>query len=310
MMDRLDAIELYVSAVEEGSLAAAARRHGRSPAAATRAVALLEQQAGEALLLRSTRKLSLTAAGDRRLQIWREVLAKLREIEPTSPEATLRGSVVLTAPELFGRLKVMPVLETFLADHPQVSARFLMLNRQVNLIGEGVDVAVRLAPLADSALSAVKIGDVGLLLCASPDYLARAGKPATLGDLQHHDCIGLNAEGEAELWPFGEETGRSGSLRSVRVKTRLSVNNAMASIDCAIRGQGLIQARSYQVAEYIASGQLVRLLEHCETAPVPAHILFPASRAKSRTIRALIDHLTPRLRRALQSAETGNAASG
>ncbi|PVM84430.1 LysR family transcriptional regulator [Caulobacter radicis] len=308
-MDRLDAIELFAAAVEEGSLAAAARRHGRSPAAVTRAVALLEQHAGEALLLRSTRKLSLTAAGDRHLQIWREVIAKLGEIAPSSRTAALRGSIVLTAPELFGRLEVMPILETFLAEHPQISARALLLNREVNLVGEGVDLAVRLAPLADSSLAAVRIGEVGAFLCASPDYLARAGEPTGLGDLQHHECIGLNGEGDAELWSFGGEAERNGRPRSVRVRTRLSVNNAMASIDGALRGRGLIQARSYQVAGHIAAGRLVRLLRHCEPGPVPAHILFPADRAKNRAVRGLIDHLTPRLRRALQVVKASEPGS-
>lgn len=125
-MDRLNAMELFVAAVEEGSLASAARRHGRSPAAVTRAVALVERGAGEPLLLRSTRRLSLTAAGDRRVAVWRDVLTKLRGIGPGSSAGPLHGGIVLTAPELFGRSKVMPLVETFLQRHPQVAARILM----------------------------------------------------------------------------------------------------------------------------------------------------------------------------------------
>ena len=298
-MDRLDSIALVVAAVEEGSLAAAARRHGRSPAAVTRAVTLLERHAGEALLLRSTRKLSLTTAGERHLAIWRDVMAKLHELEPENAPGPLQGRIVLTAPELFGRLKVMPLLETFLLDHPQAAARVLMVNRVVDLIGEGVDLAVRLAPLSDSTLTAIKVGEVRALLCASPDYLARAGSPATPHELERHDCVGLNAEGDGELWRFGATPGQERSVRSIRVSTRLSVNNAAAVIDAALRGHGVIRARSYQVAHEIAAGRLIRLLPHFEPPATPAHLVFHPDRARKGVLRAFIEHAVPTLRRDL-----------
>lgn len=303
-MDRLDAIALFVAAVEQGSLAAAARRHGRSPAAVTRAVALLERRAGETLLLRSTRKLSLTAAGERYLAIWRDVLSKLSEVEPDTSGAPLQGAIVVTAPELFGRLKVMPLVETFLDRHPRVSARVLMVNRIVNLIGEGVDLAVRLAPLPDSTLTAIKVGQVRTLFCASPGYLADRGSPMTLRDLDHHDCIGLNGEGDAELWPFSVTAERGSRARSVRVHTRLSINNAAAAVDAALRGHGIICARSYQVAEPIAAGRLVLLLPDLEPPAIPAHIVFPPDRAKSGVLRAFVEHMAPALKRELLQTRT------
>ncbi|WP_225770008.1 LysR family transcriptional regulator [Inquilinus sp. Marseille-Q2685] len=293
---------LFVAAVEAGSLAASARRYGRSPAAATRAVALLEQEAGETLLLRSTRKLSLTPAGDRHLAVWREVLAKLRELTPDEAGNPLQGEIVLTAPELFGRLKVMPLVETFLREHTQVSARVLTVNRVVNLVGEGVDLAVRLAPLPDSNLTAIKVGMVRTLLCASPAYLAAAGTLASLKDLDRHDCIGLNAESGGELWTFARADERGARTRSIRVRTRLSVNSAAASIDAALRGYGIIRPRSYQVAEHIAAGRLVRLLVDYE-APIPVHVVFPADRARRGVVRAFIDHVVPTLRRDLTAIE-------
>jgi DNA-binding transcriptional LysR family regulator len=306
-MDRLDAMTLFVAAVEEGSLAAAAKRHGRSAAAATRAVVLLERYAGETLLLRSTRKLSLTAAGERHLEISREVLARLKTLEPQVSGGALQGDIVLTAPELFGRLRVMPLVETFLKDHPQINVRVLLLNRVVNLVGEGVDLAIRLATLPDSTLTAKKIGMVRLLVCAAPSYLARAGCPAAPGDLDRHDCIGLNAEGGGELWPFdtgGTRGGeKGGGVRSTRVRTRLSLNNAAASIDAALRGQGIVYARSYQVAEHIAAGRLVRLLPEFEPPLVPAHVVFAPDRAKRRAVSALIEHLVPALKRELLAIE-------
>lgn len=303
-MDRLDAIALFVTALDEGSLAAAGRRHGRSPAAVTRAVALLEHHAGTTLLLRSTRRLSLTPAGEHHLAIWREVLSKLEEVAPDKSGTLLRGGIVLTAPELFGRLKVMPLVESFLRAHPQVSVRFLMVNRVVNLIGEGVDLAVRLAPLPDSSLGAIKIGQVRILFCAAPDYLADRNTPVTLHDLDRHTCIGLNADGDAELWPFSVPGERGTRARSVRVRTRMSLNHQAAAVDAALRGQGIICARSYQVAEHIARGRLVRILSDFEPPVVPAHVVFPTDRAKRGTVRAFIEHAVSNLKSELLQIES------
>ncbi|GAA0775923.1 MULTISPECIES: LysR family transcriptional regulator [Brevundimonas] len=309
-MDRLDAMALFVSAVDEGSLAAAARRHGRSPAAVTRAVALLEHFAGATLLLRSTRQLSLTPAGARHLATWREVLLKLDEVACEQSGGSLRGEVVLTAPELFGRLKVLPTVETFLRNHPAVSVRALLVNRVVNLIGEGVDLAVRIAPLPDSTLSAIKIGQVRILFCASPDYLNEGGAVASIGDLERHSCVGLNAESGAELWPFRAVGERKGGVRSVRVRTRLSVSHQAAVIDAALRGQGVISARSYQVAEHIAAGRLVRVLESFEPPAVPVHLVFSADRAKRGAVRSFIDHVAADLKAELLGVEANIQGRG
>lgn len=303
-MDRLDAIALFATAVDEGSLAAAGRRHGRSPAAVTRAVALLEHYAGTTLLLRSTRQLSLTPAGEHHLAIWREVLSKLAEVAPDKSGAPLRGGIVLTAPELFGRLKVMPLVESFLRAHPEVSVRFLMVNRVVNLIGEGVDLAVRLAPLPDSSLSAIKIGQVRVLYCAAPDYLADHNAPVTLGDLDSHTCIGLNADGDAELWPFSVAAERGTRVRSIRVHTRMSLTHQAAAVDAALRGQGIICARSYQVAEHIAEGRLIRILSDFEPPVIPAHVVFPSDRAKRGTVRIFIEHAVSNLKAELLRIES------
>ena len=299
-MDRLDAMSLFVTVVDEGSLAAAARRQGRSAATVTRAVALLEGLAGETLLLRSTRRLSLTSAGDRHVATWRDVLAQLGEIEMCRSAGPLRGGIVLTAPELFGRLKVMPVLEPFLRQHPLIAARVVLVNRLVDLVGEGVDLAIRLAPLPDSTLTAIKLGEVRAIVCASPDYLARAGSPANPQDLNRHYCIGLNADGDGELWPFRSNDDKSARVRSVRVPTRLSLNNAGAAIDAALRGHGLIRARAYQVAEDVAAGRLVPILAPFEPPPEPAHLVFHPDRGKRGPVRAFVDHAVPALRTELR----------
>jgi len=302
-MDRLDAMALFVTAVAEGSLAAAARRHGRSPATVTRAVALLEGIAGETLLLRSTRRLSLTEAGQNHYALWRDILARLGEVSPATSTGPLQGSIVLTAPELFGRLKVMPILETFLRREPLIAVRALLVNRLVDLVGEGVDLAVRLANLPDSTMTAIKLGEVRTLVCAAPDYLARAGTPASPQALNQHDCIGLNAAGDGELWPFKSDNEKGARVRSVRVPTRLSLNNAGAAIDAALRGHGIIRARSYQVAENVAAGHLVQILAGFEPPPEPAHLVFHPDRGSRRSVRAFIDHAVPELRAEFQRVE-------
>ena len=299
-MDRLDAMALFVAAVDEGSLAAAGRRHGRSAASVTRAIALLEEQAGEPLLLRSTRRLSLTAAGERHLAIWREVLCSLARLAPGHGGTALRGTIRVTAPELFGRLHLLPLVETFLDAHPSVSIRMTLANRLVDLIGGGMDVAVRLAALPDSSLSAIRVGAVRALLCASPDYLRRAGSPATPEDLSSHQTIGLDPTSEVELWPFAmpEKPERR---RTVRVRPHLRVDSAAALIDAAVRGRGIIAARSYQVAELLAAGRLVRLLPRFEARPVPVHVIFAASVGADAARRAFIDHAAQGLRTTLRS---------
>jgi DNA-binding transcriptional LysR family regulator len=290
-MDRIEAMALFVTAIETGSLSAAARRHGRSPASVTRAVALLEADAGETLLLRSTRKLSLTTAGERHLAVWKEVLEKLGGLRRDDHSPQLRGNILLTAPELFGQTAVMPLIETFLAAHPLIAVRALLVNRVVNLVGEGVDVAVRLAPLADTMLTAVRIGEVRTLLCASPTYLAEAGVPTTPTDLEGHACIGLDVTAEAEQWAFSASRTSARRRRAVRIAPRLSVNSMAAAIDAAIRGQGIVQARSYQVAEAMADGRLRPLLPSWEPPRSPAHLVFSPERAAHPSVRALIDHL-------------------
>lgn len=303
-MDRLDAMTLFLAAVDEKSLAAAARRTGRSPASVTRAVTLLERLAGEQLLLRSTRSLRLTSAGEHHVEVWREVLGRLDDLE-IDQEGDLKGRLVITAPELFGRLHVLPVLETFLSRHPGVSARLLLLNRLVDLVGEGVDVAVRLAPLPDSSLVAIRLGSVQTLVCASPDYVARKGVPTSPADLGDHDCIGLNAAGPAELWSFGFGGGAQTRLRSVRAPTRLSLNSAEAALGAALRGQGLVRVRAYQVVDHLTAGRLVRLLDSFEPPAEPASLVFHPDRGRQRVVRAFLDHAKPLLQGELARIENG-----
>jgi DNA-binding transcriptional LysR family regulator len=190
----------------------------------------------------------------------------------------------------------MPVVESFLAAYPQTEVRSLLLNRMVDLVGEGVDVAVRLATLPDSSLTAVKIGEVRRLTCAAPHYLDERARPEQPSDLMNHLCIGLNEAGAQELWPYREHPpGRR--VRSVRVACRLTTNNAGAAIDAAVRGLGIVRPLSYQVEKHIAQGTLVPLLDAYEPEPVPVSLVFrPQGGGNSGAVRAFIDHAVPRLR--------------
>ncbi|MFJ5489525.1 LysR substrate-binding domain-containing protein, partial [Hansschlegelia beijingensis] len=191
---------------------------------------------------------------------------------------------------------VMPVVETFLARHPAARARALLLNRMVDLVEEGMDVAVRLAPLPDSGIVARKLGEVRKLVCAAPAYLEQAGAPATPAELQRHVCIGEEEGDAGSLWRFADAGARRSATFSVNIRPRLALNSAGASIDAAVRGHGICRALSYQVAEHVSAGRLVTLLDAFEPEPTPVSLVFHPVPRRNATLRAFIEHAAPRLR--------------
>ena len=295
-MDRLEAMSIFLAVIDEGSLAAAARRLGCSPASVTRAIARLESISGERLLERTTRRFFVSEAGVRHAASYRVILAEFAQLEARSRDAVVSGSVVITAPELFGRLNVMPVVENFLATYPQAEVRALFLNRMVDLVAEGVDVAIRLATLPDSSLTAIKVGEVRRFTCAAPRYLAGHPRPEQPTDLMNHRCIGLNDAGTQELWPYREHPPGH-RIRSVRVACQLTTNSAGSAIEAAVRGLGIIRPLLYQVEKQITQGSLVPLLNRYEPAPIPVSLVFrPQGGTNSAAFRAFIDHAVPQLR--------------
>ncbi|RYE92893.1 MAG: LysR family transcriptional regulator [Myxococcales bacterium] len=298
-MDRLDALRALVVAVDRGSLAAAARALGRSPPSITRAIASIEERLGTTLLRRTTRSLRLTEAGERYLVVARRVLADLDEAEQTEVAATAepQGLLTLTAPVAFGSLHVQPILDDYLAAHAHVRARLWLLDRVVSLTEEGIDVAVRIAHLPDSALVATAVGAVRRLVVASPAYLARQGRPRTPSDLARHRCIASTTLAATDTWAFGARDG--GRARHVRVTPVLSVNTVDAAIRSAVNGVGVTCALSYQVAGHLASGALVRLLTAHEPPPLPVHLVCPATAARTARVRRFVEAAAPRLRAAL-----------
>lgn len=299
-MDRIEAMSIFLTVVETGSLAAASRTLGRSPASVTRAVAQLEESAGVRLLERTTRRFAVTEAGTRHVETYRTILNELAHLEEPSSDAKVSGTVVVTAPELFGRMKVMPVIESFLALYPATQARLLLKNRVIDLVGEGVDVAIRLADLPDSSMLAIKLGEIRRLTCAAPAYLAKNPPPANPCDLEFHSCIGLNEAGSQELWRYRATTDERRN-RSVRVSCRLTLNSAGAAIDAAERGLGIVRPLSYQVERQVASGTLVSILEEYEPKAIPVHLVFQSRPLPGGALRAFIDHAVPLLRQSFST---------
>lgn len=253
---------------------------------------------GERLLDRATRHFALTEAGERHIPTLRAILDNVSSLRPTT-RSTVIGSIAVTAPELFGRLHVLPVIESFQAAHPDAQVRLLLLNRIVDLTSEGVDAAIRLAALPDSSLTAIKLGSVRRLTCAAPSYLAQCSLPLRPADLADHRCIGLNDAGAQELWPYRDPAaGRR--VRSIRVTCGLSTNSAAASIEAAERGAGVIRPLSYQVQRQIDDGSLVTLLRDHEPAPLPVHLVFRATSASHGILRAFVNHAAPLMRRSIR----------
>jgi DNA-binding transcriptional LysR family regulator len=304
-MDRIDAMSAFVGAADEGSLVGASRRLGRSPAAVTRAIAALERMVGTRLLHRTTRSVRLTEAGERYIASCRRILADLQEAElmAAGERTSPRGVLNVTAPLLFGRLYVRPVLDAFLDAYPAVQARLLLLDRVVNLIDEGMDAAVRIGHLPDSGLIAVRTGEVRRVVCASPAYLRRRKPPQEPADLSAHDCISMAGLTPIDAWPFSSTPG-SDSLRAIHVRPRLVVTEAEAAVASAVEGHGVICVLSYQVERELKSGRLKLLLEQFEPPPLPVHVIYPEARLSAAKTRAFVDFAVPRLRKELARIST------
>lgn len=295
-MDRLDTLAVFIAVAEHGSFIAAAQRLGRSPAAVTRAVAALEDRLGTRLLNRTTRVVALTDAGARYLDLCRRLLSEFEEFEASAAGEQLeaRGILTVTAPTMFGRLHVVPIVRAFMRDHPSVNVNLVLLDRMVAFIDEGIDVGIRIGHLPDSSLRAVHVGGVRRVVCASPAYLAEHGVPETPHALAQHTVISVTGVSHTpDRWTFGG----SGAGMAVPVSPRLVVNLVDVAVDVAVRGGGLVRLLSYQSAPLEAAGALQRVLRAYEPPPVPVHIVHPAGRYLSLKVRRFIDTATLTLRK-------------
>ncbi|MGR4891662.1 LysR substrate-binding domain-containing protein [Sphingopyxis sp. LARHCG72] len=293
-MDRLLTLEMFVAVAGEGGFAAAARKLGSSPPAVTRGIAALEARLGTTLFHRSTRAVALTDAGAAFLDQARRILAELAgaERELRGAAAEPRGQLHLTAPVMFGRLHVLPVVGDLMAQHRDLMVRMMLIDRNVRIVEEGIDVAVRVGPLADSGLKAVRVGAVRQMLVASPAYLARRGAPATVADLAGHELIGTMGPRWTSEWQFA-----SGRWR-LDAPPRLVVNTVDGVLAAAEAGLGIANLLSYQLAEPVDAGRLISLLADEQPPALPVHLLFEPSRAALPAVRLFIDAMKARLRMA------------
>ncbi len=304
-MDRLRELEVFVAVADAGGLARAGARLRISPPAVTRAVASLEARLGARLFNRTTRSLSLTEAGTRFLVSSRRLLAELgaAEREALGEEAEPAGALTVTASATFGRTTLAPIVRAFLKQQPKVSVSLLLLDRVVDLVEEGIDVAVRIGQLADSSLVARRVGEVRRVLVASPRYLAKHGRPAAPPELKNHELIAFTGLMPTREWRFG--TGRA--ALHVAVAPRLEINDASAAIAAAEAGEGITIALSYMVAGALAAGRLATLLDEFMPPAVPVQLVYPHARLVAPKLRAFVDFAAPRLGAAL--ADVAGAAT-
>ncbi|MBB5206067.1 DNA-binding transcriptional LysR family regulator [Inhella inkyongensis] len=293
-MDRLHQIQVFVAVVDANGFAGAARKLNLSPPAVTRAINELEASLGARLLTRTTRVVRVTEAGERYAQDCRRILADLSEADEsvTGLHGAPRGLITLTAPVLFGSLVVTPIVTEYLSLNPQVQANCWFLDRVVNMMEEGVDVAVRIGELPDSSLQAIRVGSVRRVIVASPDYLKRHGRPQQPQDLADHALIAAMGVTPTPEWKMH----RDGETQSVKLQARLSTSSNEAALQAVRSGFGITRLLSYQVATDLAEGRLERLLVDWEPPALPVHVLHREGRYASQKSRGFIDLAVSRLR--------------
>ena len=294
-MDRLDAMKVFVVTLDEGSLAAAARKLGRSPAAVSRAIAFLEERVGTELLHRTTRSIKLSEAGERYAAICRRVLTELEDadVAAAGERAVPRGTLTISAPIISGELVLRPILDAFLDAYPTVSARVMLMDRHVNLMEEGVDVALRIGHLEDSSMIALRVGEVRRVVVASPRYLKQHPRIEQPADLAKHQMITMAHF--TNSWTFAPAPGSS-VPRTVQFTPRLTTNSTRSAVASAVSGLGVTRLFSYQVTGPVQQGELEVVLAACEDPPMPVHVISPHGRLALPKVRSFVDFAVPRLR--------------
>lgn len=300
-MDRLEAMSLLVSAVAAGSLSEAGRRLGTPLATVSRKISELEAHLGTRLLIRTSRRLTLTEAGQSYVAACRRILDQVGEAERAAAGeySAPRGELAITAPIVFGRLHVLPVITEFLAAYPEIGVRLLLSDRVVHLVDDQLDLALRIGELPDSSLLATRVGTVRRVVCASPAYLDAHGTPRSPAALAALDCVTFDRAGDrtgpTASWSFGRPGSRA--AQDVAIHSRLSVNTAEAAIDAAVAGLGVTRVLSYQVARQVAARELRILLQKFEPPPLPVSLVHVGQGVLPRKLQVFLDFAVPRLRR-------------
>jgi DNA-binding transcriptional LysR family regulator len=297
-VDRFEAMRLLITAVEAGSFSAAARQLGVPLPTLSRKIGELEKHLNARLLIRSTRRLSPTEAGAAYVATARRILDQVSEAERSASGeyVTPRGGLVITAPIVFGRLHVLPVVCDFLSEFPEINVRLTLSDRFLHLHDDQIDMAVRIGELPSSSLVATRIGTVSRVVCASPKLLARLGVPKTPEGLADLPCVHFEGT-SASAWYFSRQT--------VLVRHRLSVNTAEAAVDAAVAGVGFTQVLSYQAARAVQEGTLKLVLRKFEPAPLPVSLVHGVRGTLPLKMRRFLDYTAPRLRKALSGERRG-----
>jgi DNA-binding transcriptional LysR family regulator len=295
-MDRIEAMKVFVTVLDEGSLAGAGRKLGRSPAAVSRAITFLESHVGTELLHRTTRSIKTSGTAKHYAAACRRMLNDLEEAEllAAGERSAPRGTISLTAPLLSGERVLRPILDAFMDAFPDVSSRLDLIDNPVSLIDDGVDIALRIGHLADSTLIAIRVGEVRQVVVAAPEYLAQHAAIEEPGDLTKHKIIS-SSQCDRESWSFPSSSG-SAIPRTIQLVPRLAINSARGALDSVIDGRGITRVFSYQVAKEVRDGTLEIVLTDHEPPPVPVHLIAPNGRLSVSKVRAFVDFAVPRLR--------------
>lgn len=298
-MDRFEAMSILVAAVETGSLTAASRDLKMPLPTVSRKLAELEAHLGTRLLARTTRRLSLTEAGSAYFEACKRILAEMGDAEriAAGEQSAPKGDLAITAPIVFGRLHVLPVINEFLALYPEINIRLMLSDRNIDLLEEQIDLALRIGRLPDSSMIATQVGTLRRVICGSPAFFGEHGMPFKPQDLAGLPAISLDMP-RPMAWSFAE--GARGRQRSVDVRSRLSVNTAEAAIDAAIAGVGITRVLSYQAAEAVRQGMLTVVLADFEPPPLPVHLVHGRQGALPVKLRSFLDFAAPRLRRRVE----------
>ena len=296
-------MRVFVGVVEKHGFTAASRSLSIPLPTVCRKIAELEKHIGAQLLIRSTRKVVVTDQGRRYYESVRRILDGLAEAEAEAAGEYLNplGQLTITAPALFGKRQILPILRDFMAEHPDVTARLLFTNFVVNLLDEHADLGIRIGNLRDVSLTAKKVGEVRHCYCASPGYLASWGSPGRPEDITKHDCITFSKSSDAIAWTFRSPAHLDYGLT---VHPKITVNTADAAAEAARDGGGITWLYSYQAAPHLADGSLVAILSDFEPDPAPVSIVYPAERLITQRARCFIDFAAPRLQSALHEVNS------
>ena len=299
-MDRLEAMSVLLAAVEAGSLSAASRKLGMPLATVSRKVSELEAYLRTRLVNRTSRRLELTDAGRSYVAACKRIVGDVEEAErvASGEYGAAKGNLTITAPIVFGRLHVLPIVTEFLKAYPDIDVRLVLSDQVSSLLEEHIDIAVRVGTLPDSRMIAIRVGLIRFVTCGSPQYLAARGTPAKPSEVTNHDCITFDRLASSEAWNF--RTGKSVAI--VHIRSRLTVNTAEAAISAAVSGLGITRVLSYQIAEAVEANKLVLVLRAFEPEPFPISLVYNGQGVFPLKQRAFLDFASPRLKARIAGA--------